>query len=117
MIRYLATLVENFPGAANQTRCFTHILNLVAKSILRQFDVPKKKTGDDADERMDFDDATTALAELAQELEDSMPSPVDDAAEGEEPDDDDIINNEIGGDEDDALGDERDGMSEEEVAD
>jgi hypothetical protein len=34
MIEHLSTLVENFPGAANQTRCFTHILNLVAKSIL-----------------------------------------------------------------------------------
>ena len=41
MVEHLATLIEDFPGAANQTRCFTHILNLVAKSILRQFDVAK----------------------------------------------------------------------------
>ena len=65
MIEHLSTLVENFPGAANQTRCFTHILNLVAKSILRQFEV-RKKTNDDPD---DTDDATKALAALAQELE------------------------------------------------
>ena len=34
-------LIETFPGA-NQTRCFAHILNLVAKSVLRQFEAPKK---------------------------------------------------------------------------
>ena len=36
-------LIRNFPGEANCTRCFTHIINLVAKSLLRQFDVPNKK--------------------------------------------------------------------------
>ena len=39
MVKHLSTLVENFPGAANQTQCFNHILNLVAKSILHQFEV------------------------------------------------------------------------------
>jgi hypothetical protein len=49
MIEHLAALIESFPGAANQTRCFAHILNLVAKSILRQFEGPKKgKVADDA---------------------------------------------------------------------
>jgi hypothetical protein len=57
MIEHLSTLIENFPGAANQTRCFTHILNLVAKSILRQFDTPKKAA--DGDFR-DLDDASDA---------------------------------------------------------
>ena len=42
MIEHLAALVETFLGAANQTRCFAHILNLVAKSVLRQFEGPKK---------------------------------------------------------------------------
>ena len=41
IVEHLAMLVENFPGAANKTRCFNHILNLVAKSILRLFDAPK----------------------------------------------------------------------------
>ena len=49
MIEHLAALVETFPGAANRTRCFAHILNLVAKSVLRQFEGPKKgKAADDA---------------------------------------------------------------------
>jgi len=34
MIAELENLLDEFPGAANQTRCFTHILNLVVKSIL-----------------------------------------------------------------------------------
>ena len=43
MIDHLAILLEAFPGLANHTRCFTHILNLVAKCIMKQFDAPKKK--------------------------------------------------------------------------
>jgi hypothetical protein len=49
MIAELSDLIDDFPGSANQTRCFLHILNLVVKSIIRQFDLPesKKKSGDD----------------------------------------------------------------------
>ena len=64
MIKHLPTLIESFPGAANQTRCFTHIFNLIAKSILCQFDVPKKKEGEE-----DLDNATNTLEALGQELE------------------------------------------------
>lgn len=111
MIDHLATLVENFPGAANQTRCFTHILNLVAKSVLHQFDMPKKTA---ENESMDFDDAKTALAALAQELEDGM---VDDVAEEEELSDGEMADDkDCDDDNNDGLGGERDGMSEEEVA-
>ena len=100
MIEHLATLVEEFPGAANQTRCFAHILNLVAKSILRQFEMPKK-AADEAD-LPSRNNALEALAALTQELEHSVDDDVD---EGDEVDDDE-----------DGLGDERDGMSKEEVA-
>ena len=34
MIEELANLLEDFPGPANQTCCFTHVLDLVVKSIL-----------------------------------------------------------------------------------
>jgi hypothetical protein len=115
MVEHLATVIEHFPGTANQTRCFAHILNLVAKSVLRQFDVTKKMAGNG--ERMDFDnDAAAALAGLAQELEDSVPALADDVAE-ELPDE--IVDDEISDDDDndDGLGDERNGMSEAEVAD
>ena len=43
MIEELANLLDNFPGAANQMHCFTHILNLVVKSILTQFELLKDK--------------------------------------------------------------------------
>ena len=42
MIDHLAIILETFPGSANQTRCFTHILNLAVKCIMKQFDAPKK---------------------------------------------------------------------------
>jgi hypothetical protein len=95
MIDALAELVIAFPGAANRTRCFTHILNLVVKVILRQFDVPKAK----ADEALDV--ASRALVELAGNIE--MEGDVMD-----ERDDDDEDDGEEG------WVDPRNGMSQEE---
>jgi hypothetical protein len=42
MIDVLADLIAEFPGRANQTRCFAHILNLIAKTVIKQFDIPKR---------------------------------------------------------------------------
>lgn len=50
MIDHLAKIVPGFPGPANQTRCFAHILNLVAKCIMKQFDGGGRKRGEDDDE-------------------------------------------------------------------
>jgi hypothetical protein len=71
MIEELAKLLDDFPGPANQTRCFLHILNLVVKSIIRQFDLPKsKKTSDDADEDdPTLDAATKELLKLAGDID------------------------------------------------
>jgi hypothetical protein len=63
MIAELANLLDDFPGPANQTRCFTHILNLVVKSVIRQFDLPKAK-GDKI-----LDDAAKELLSLAGNIE------------------------------------------------
>ena len=62
MIVELMDLIHNFPGEANCTRCFAHIINLVAKSLLRQFDIPNKK----ADSALD--EAEKILLELAKGL-------------------------------------------------
>ncbi len=62
MIKHLSILVDNFPGAPNQTWCFAHILNLVTKSILHQFDVAKNSRPVDSE----LDDATKELVVLAQ---------------------------------------------------
>ena len=79
MIEEMANLLENFPGAANQTRCFLHILNLTAKSILRQFEIPsKKKTGDSDDDGDEtISNAMSELLALSTEIEDD-PSEVGD---------------------------------------
>jgi hypothetical protein len=77
MIDRLAELLPTFPGVANRTRCFTHILNLVAKCIMKQFDSPKSKKGAKPDcdvanvsDNKDFADLAAALDELEDELED-----------------------------------------------
>lgn len=63
MVEELADLLDDFPGAANRTRCFTHILNLVAKSIIKQFDVPKTRANEV------LNDAAKELAALAVDLD------------------------------------------------
>ncbi len=46
MISELAKVLTDFPGQVNQTRCFTHIINLVAKSLMKLFEVKKKSQYD-----------------------------------------------------------------------
>ena len=43
MVEKLAEIMSHFAGEANRARCLAHIVNLVAKIILRQFDYSKKK--------------------------------------------------------------------------
>lgn len=64
MIRHLEALIGEFKGQQGQTRCFAHILNLIAKSIIKQFDIPKAQVGKVSDE------ATNALRELAANIDD-----------------------------------------------
>ena len=52
MIDELCALLEVFPGAENQTRCFAHIINLIAKTVIQQFDVPKASEGEIVDEAL-----------------------------------------------------------------
>lgn len=68
MLEHLGKKLENFEGIVGQTRCFAHTLNLTAKAILKQFDVPK--TDNDS-----LDNVAQTLSNL--ELED------DDKAERE----------------------------------
>lgn len=104
MISSLALRLDNFPGAANQTRCFLHILNLTAKSILRQFEVQKKKSNEGQEDDDIDNDALTLLKAVTSEIEDDLPD--EHPEEGDDECDDD---------DDDGLVDERQGMSEEEI--
>lgn len=63
MVHHLKDLIPSFPGDANRARCFNHIIALVAKSAIRQFDVPKGQ----ADEALD--EAERELRELAEGLD------------------------------------------------
>jgi hypothetical protein len=47
MIDSLTTIMSDFAGEANRVRCLAHIVNLVVKIILRQFDVSNKKKKND----------------------------------------------------------------------
>ena len=62
MVVELPNPLPDFPGAANQTHCFLHVLNLVVKSILWQFDIPKMNNEV-------LDDALDELAKLAGNIE------------------------------------------------
>ena len=46
MISELVNILTNSPGQANHTRCFTHIINLIAKSLMKLFEVKKKNQYD-----------------------------------------------------------------------
>lgn len=71
MVESLEVLIDDFPGTANQTRCFLHILNLVVKSILKQFDLPKEKKTSDNDDENDkaLDQAVEELLKMAGDIE------------------------------------------------
>ena len=98
MIDELALILDDFPGAANRTRCFTHILNLVAKSVMKQFDLPKAKAGEA------LTAAAQALSTLAGDIEtEEALMEVGMAQDGN--DNDDV----------DGLANVRDGMSVEEL--
>jgi hypothetical protein len=61
MIAELAKIVPKF-SEVGHTRCFLHIVNLVAKSVIRQFDVQKKRDDEHLDE------AERELRELADNV-------------------------------------------------
>ena len=63
MISELELTLPDFPGEANWMQCFNHIINLVAKSMLRLFDVPKKRAN------QVLNDADRRLHELAEDLD------------------------------------------------
>ncbi len=63
MTEELGNLLPEFQGDYSYTRCFLHILNLVAKAMLKQFNIAEVK-----DPETLVDDDVRELAELAEEL-------------------------------------------------
>ena len=60
MVSKLEILIPEF-SAGNHNRCFLHVNNLVGRTLMKQFDIPKKNTGHD-----NKDDA--ALIDLAGDM-------------------------------------------------
>jgi hypothetical protein len=109
MVDELAVSLPNW-SAVNRTRCFAHIVNLIAKSLLKQFDVkPKKKKRDKETHNNESDHDLDDLEELAAGLDDEEET----MAQELDVDDDDIE------DEDDVEGwvDELEELTEEERKD
>ncbi len=63
MIKELTKLLDDFPGESNHTRCFLHIINLVAKTAIRIFDIQT------ASNDSNLDDAEQELRDLAANIE------------------------------------------------
>ena len=103
MIEHLAVLIETFPGAANQTRCFAHILNLVAKTVLRQFEGPKKGKAKDS----------TAM--VIDETDGDDHDQVSDGGSNEGGDECDDVDDDTVDDDEDGLHDELEDLTEEEL--
>jgi hypothetical protein len=70
MIDKLESRLIDFPGASNHAQCFTHILNLVVKSIMHQFDVRSYITNDRYELASDAGDIDPEQIELEVKQED-----------------------------------------------
>jgi hypothetical protein len=88
MIEELPKLIEAFPGSANHTRCFDHVLALVAKRIVRQFDVVSGSNSDVMDEAerelRDLAEGIDIEEEAAQRERDTSDDDDDDSDEGDD---------------------------------
>jgi hypothetical protein len=101
MIEELGKTLDSFSGAANQVCCFLHIVNLITKSVLHQFEPPKsKKQGSDL-----FSEGAAELAVPSVNLEDD-----DNLDEIEEDVDDGMEDNDVEG-----LEETCDGMTADEI--
>lgn len=97
MVDELADLLPNFGGRASHTRCFLHTVNLIAKSLLREFDVTKKNAAAALD-NVPGDDDDGIVNELADLSADSERDLEESHVVGEYNvgEDDDLLDNEEG---------------------
>jgi hypothetical protein len=87
MVEELEELMPSQFSHVNRTRCFLHVINLVAKSLLRQFELPKvklKETNVDPDDKQLY-----VLSEGWYDEEVKM-------AKENDIDDDDVVDDDVG---------------------
>jgi hypothetical protein len=75
LIQQLSEVVPSFGGQDARVRCFAHVVNLVVKSILSQFDAPTE--GLDTADNVDLEESLIDLATLADGLIDDMEDEVE----------------------------------------
>ena len=100
MVDELRDRISDFPGKAMRVRCFAHVVNLIVKTILKQFDVPDKKKDEIVSE------ALGELKGMGTDLEDDETDDLSMHNDGEDDNDDNV----------DGWMDEREEMSEDELA-
>jgi hypothetical protein len=76
MIKELAEFIPGFEGEVGHTRCFLHVVNLVAKSLIHQFDVHSSQTEVDEEQQPEVTDEAEVEG-----------TPSDDAADSDESED------------------------------
>jgi len=84
MIQFLSTSLDDFPGPANQTRCFAHTVNLIARLIMKLFNAWKAK---DIEE---FNDAAYTLANLAKDMKQDQEATKEDDSDEDKDGDDEV---------------------------
>lgn len=100
MVRELGNLIKAFPGIPNMIRYFDHTVNLGAKSVMKQFDLPKGKEG------ATLSEAEKGLREMMEGIDLEDPEYDDDDEEDEDSWGAGDVNNAV---------DEREEMAEEDV--
>jgi hypothetical protein len=100
MVDALEVALPGFGGETNRTCCFDHIINLVARTVVRRFDLPKGEAGNDElsalaegidaeeevtrlemDDDLDLDDVEEINDWVADELGEDTEMPDDDERE------------------------------------
>jgi len=87
MIDELPALPPEFPGEANHTQCFNHVIAISVMRVVHQFDVPK------GDAEGSMSDAEYELQILAEglDLEEAV-TQQEREVEDDEEEDDDVVN-------------------------
>ncbi|KIK80334.1 hypothetical protein PAXRUDRAFT_158962, partial [Paxillus rubicundulus Ve08.2h10] len=70
MIRELSKLVPMFGGSASHTRCFLHIVNLIAKTLIRQFDIGKQDAEGMLEDAWELHELSQGIDEEADPMKD-----------------------------------------------
>ena len=71
MVEPLADMLPRFSHVGH-TRCFLHIVNFVARSMIKQFDIPKIHTG----QNLDVQSQEITPDELIDDTDEDLHSPV-----------------------------------------